>query len=151
LQQAQAVFNGVTSFNPHQRGDFVLLVGAPDIGGGGGEYEIVGIAFHDIAAHGIDHLQGAVGGVVAFHVARRHVDGKELRAHAALFHARQIGKVVGVGFPDIHTRDGRAGDIVVRIDQDGGAVHAHHFLVGYGAFLASGRLRKQHRGQDEKR
>ena len=94
----------------------------------------------DVVAHGVDHLQGAVGGVVAFDVAGGDVDGEELRAHPALLHAREIGHVVGVGLADVHAGDGGAGDVVVGVDEEGAFVDALHFGVGDGALLAAGSL-----------
>jgi len=42
---------------------------AANVRGGGDEQKIVGIFLDDVVPHRVDHLQGAVGGVVAFDVA----------------------------------------------------------------------------------
>ncbi len=82
-QQAQAVLDGVPALDAHQRGDLALLVNALDVVGRGGEHEIVGVARDDVVPHGVDHVERAIRGVIAFHVVGIHVDGEELRADAA--------------------------------------------------------------------
>src|SRR5450756_1559772 len=83
VQQAQAVLDRVASFDSDECCYFVFLLGAPDIRGGGGQGEIVGIPIDDVVAYGIDHLQSAVGGLVGLHVAGGDIGGEELGAHAA--------------------------------------------------------------------
>ena len=111
------------------------LLRAADIGDGGGEEEIVGVSGDDVVPHGVDHLQCAIGGMIAVHVAGGHVDGEDLRAHSAGLHARDIGHVVGVGFADVHAGDRGAGDVVVGVDEESAFVDALHFGVGDGALL----------------
>ena len=45
-----------------------------------------------------------------------------------------------LGLPMIEAGDGGAGDVVVGVDQEGGAVDARDLGIGDGAFAASGRL-----------
>ena len=51
--------------------------------------EVVGVGGDDIGADGVDHLKGAVGGVVVLDVLGTNIDGEELCAEEAL-HAREI-------------------------------------------------------------
>ncbi len=67
-EEAEGVLDGVAAFDAHEGGDLVLVVGADDVVGGGGEDEVVGVGGDDVGADGVDHLQGAVGGVVVLDV-----------------------------------------------------------------------------------
>ena len=51
--------------------------------------------------------------------------------------------VAGVGLADIQAGDGAAGDVVVRVDEEGRFVHAHDFSIGDGALVAAGGLGEQ--------
>ena len=42
-QEAKGVLDGVAAFDAHEGGDLVFAVGAHDVGGGGGEDEVVGV------------------------------------------------------------------------------------------------------------
>ena len=56
---------------------------APDVIRGDREHEVARVALDNVVPHGVDHLQRAIRRVIAFDVARRYVDGEDLRAHAA--------------------------------------------------------------------
>ena len=79
---------------------------------------------------GIDHLQRAMRGLVRLHVLRVDIRGKERRAHSALAQPIQIGMTGGLALADIETVHGVAGHVVVRVDQDGRALHAGDLLIG---------------------
>ena len=148
-QQAQAVFDGVAAFDPNQRGDLMLIVRLADARRAGDEQKIVGILFDDIVPYGIDHLQRAIRRFIVLSIARGDVRGEELRAHAALLHARDIGHVSRRGgLADIHSIDREAGDVVMSVDESGGAMDAHHFLIGHGPLLAPRRLGHGDRRQE---
>ena len=134
-QQAGAVFDGMAAFNAEQGGDLVFAARAADAGNADGVEEIIGVTVDDVVPHGVDHLQCAVGGMIAVHVAGGHVDGEHLRAHSTGLHARDIGHVVRVGFADVHAGDRGRGDVVVGVDEESAFVDALHFGVGDGALL----------------
>ncbi len=117
-EEAEGVFDGVAAFDAHEGGDLVFVVGADDVVGGGGEDEVVGVRGDDVGADGVDHLQGAVGGVIVLDVLGTDVDGEELGAEEA-FHAREIGLAGFVGGGDVVAVDGAGGDVVVGVDEDG--------------------------------
>ncbi len=117
-EEAEGVFDGVAAFDAHEGGDLVLVVGADDVVGGGGEDEVVGMSGDDVGVDGVDHLQGAVGGVIAVDVLGTDVDGEELGAEKA-FHAGKVGLAGLVGSGDVVAGDGAGGDVVVGVDEDG--------------------------------
>ena len=128
-EKAKGVFDGVAAFDAHEGGDFVLVVGPNDVVGGGGEDEVVGMRGDDIGADGVDHLEGAVGGVIAVDVFGIDVDREELCAEETL-HA---GKVCFAGLiwgGDVVAGDGAGGDVVVSVDEDGFAGDAIDLSLG---------------------
>ena len=69
------------------------------------------------------------------------VNREELRAHAAFLERGDVGMSVVLGFPDVVAIDGAAGDVIVRVDENGRVVHSLHFRVGH---LAGLRERQRH-------
>ena len=67
----------------------------------------LGWAGDDVGADGVDHLQGAVGGVVVLDVVGVDEDGEELCAEEA-FHAGEVGLAGLVGGGDVVAVDGLA-------------------------------------------
>jgi len=65
-------------------------VGVDDLLGGGGEDEVFRVGGDDVGADGVDHLQGAVGGVIAVDVVGVDEDGKELGAEEAFMRGRSV-------------------------------------------------------------
>ena len=128
-EKAEGVFDGVTAFDAHEGGDLVLVVGADDIVCCGGEDEVVRMSGDDVGADGVDHLQSAIGGVIAVDVFGPDVDGKELGAEKTL-HARKIGLAGLVGSGDVVTGDGAGSDVVVGVDEDGFASDTVDLLLG---------------------
>ena len=131
----------MAAFDADQRGDFALLVGAAHLGGGGGQDEIGGISLDDVVADGVDHFQGAVGGVVSLDVARRRRrrrrTGRPYRLVSCAA-CRSCESVVGL--PDVEAGDGAAGDVVVSVDEERGFVEAADFGIAHLALPASGGL-----------
>ena len=77
----------------------------------------------DVGFDCVDHLERAVGGVVAVGVLGADVDGEELRAEEAL-HAGEVGLAFVVRGGDVVALDGERGDVVVGVDEDGFASDA---------------------------
>ena len=77
-QHANVVFDGVSAFDPQERGQFVLAVGALDVGDTERHHHAVGMAGR-LLVDGIDEIE-RVAGEVALVGFRFHPDGKELGA-----------------------------------------------------------------------
>ena len=129
-QKAQTVLNGVAAFNPHQRGDLPAAVRAFDVVRRGGVDKGIRVAFDDVVADGIYHFERTVRRRFVPGVFRAHVNREKLGAHATGAHARNIGVAVRAGLADIEPGHGGAGDVVMRVDQDGGFLDAGHFGLG---------------------
>ena len=129
-EEAQRVLDGVTAFDAHESGDLVIFMCGDDFVRRRGEDEVVGVVGNDVGADCVDHLKGAVGGVIALYVLGIDVDGKEFGAKEAL-HAGKIGLATLVGCGDIVAGDGFGGDVIVGIDEDGFASDLVDFSVGY--------------------
>ena len=72
------ILDGVSAFDPHERGEFVLAVGAFDVGDREGHHHAVGMA-RRLLVDGIDQIEGVVREValIGFRV---DPDGEEFRA-----------------------------------------------------------------------
>jgi len=128
-EEAEGVFDSVPAFDAHQGGDPAVVVGVDDSLGGGGEDEVFRVGLNDVGADGVDHLEGAVGGVIAVDVVGVDEDGEELCAEEA-FHAGEVGLTLAVRIGDIVTVDGFRGDVVVGVDEDGIAGDAVYLGLG---------------------
>ena len=117
-EEAEGVLDGMAAFDAHEGGDLVLLVGAYDVVGGGREDEVVRVGGDDVGANGVDHGEGAVGGVVVLDVGGVDVDGEELGGEEA-FHAGEVGLTEFVGLGDVVAGDGLGGYVVVGVDEEG--------------------------------
>src|SRR5277367_4687726 len=111
----------------------MLVVGADDDVGGGGEEEVVGVGGDDVGADGVDHLEGAIGGVVVLDVGGVDEDGEELGAEEAV-RAGEVGLAGFVGGGDVVAVYGLGGDVVVGVDEDGLAGDAVDLGLGDGRF-----------------
>ncbi len=80
-------------------------------------------------ANRIDHFHRAARGTVALHIAAGDINGEELSTKAAGAEARKIGMAIRSGFADVETGDRAAGNVVMRIDEQGGTMHAAHLIV----------------------
>ncbi len=96
-QQVHVVLNGVAAFDAHQSGEFVLFVGALDIGHGKRHHHAIGMP-RRLLVDGVDQIESVPGEValVGFGI---YPDGKELRAQiaAAGFVEADVADVVGIG------------------------------------------------------
>ena len=138
-EEAEGVFDGVAALDAHEGGDLALGAGAEDVVGGGSEDEVAGVGGEDVGADGVDHLEGAVGGVVAGGVVGVDEDGEELGAEEAA-HAGEVGLAGFIGLRDVVAVDGAGGDVVVGVDEDGVAGDAVDLGLGDGFGARSARL-----------
>jgi len=138
-EEAEGVFDGVPAFDAHEGGDAAVDVGVDDLLGGGGEGEVFGVGGDDVGADGVDHLQGAVGGVVAVDIVGVDEDGEELCAEEAA-HAGEVGLAFAIGVGDVVAVDGFGGDVVVGVDEDGVMGDAVDFGLGNRARAGRARL-----------
>ena len=148
-QRRQAVLDGMSTFDAHERGDFPLPGNPPDIGGRAGHLERVRITI-DLIEHDADHVECPPGSAAAFgrsfvHEAGAHVNREKLRIDSAGFHSaqvrlglhRSIRIVATVAEQETVIEHGRS-DIVVRVDDDGLAMQPfgfgskRHFVSGFG-------------------
>src|SRR6185437_2741113 len=83
-QKAEIVFNRMAALYTDQRRDLVALVRCNDLIRRGAKSEIVWISCNDIVANGVDHIEGPMGGMVAWHVTAGYVGGEKDGAYAAL-------------------------------------------------------------------
>src|SRR5262245_52075996 len=137
-KEAKAVFNGVSTLDAEQGGDFALTVGGLDFGGGRGEGERFGMPSDDVVTNCIDHVERAMGGAPGCGISRGDIHGEEGRADASLLQTHDVGVGVGTALSDIEPVDSAAGDVVVRVDEQSGPVNFHHLLVGDLAGLCGG-------------
>ncbi len=93
-QHREARVDLAAALDPHHRRDLARFVDAADIGGGGGEFERVGVARDDLADE-IDLLE-RLDHLILLGLAGRDEHRPELPADHALPQSRDIG-VVGVG------------------------------------------------------
>ena len=117
------VFDGVSAFDPHQRGQLFLLVGALDVVDGEGHHHAVRMAGR-LFIYRIDHVEGGLGEVPTsgFGIGP---DGKKLRAQIAgtgLVQA-DVADVFGIGGADIEVLVEKTLRCVgVSVNDDGGVV-----------------------------
>ncbi len=147
-QLLQAVVDHVAAFHPHQRGDLVVGRGAPDVGRGLRQHEILGMRANG-RQHRVDERVRLLDGRSARHVAR-HPNGEEERVEAAVAHARDVDISVGVAGADVErlVEQQPLRRVVVRIDDDGAIVELlgvwrHHHVLGA--------LREHQHGHDDRR
>ena len=96
-QQVDIVLDRVPALDPHQRGEFVLLVGALDVGCGESHHHAVGMP-RGLLVDGIDQIESVLGEVALvglwFHPDREEF-GAQISA-AGLVEA-DVSNVVGIG------------------------------------------------------
>ena len=102
---------------------------ALDIGGAGGQFDLIRIAI-EYALHRIAHIERAAHGFRAF-VVHGHPQREERRVHAAFLQAHQVGLAVGQAFADVGVLDQHAlHGIDVSIDPDDLGLDAPRALGG---------------------
>ena len=102
-QDGEIVAHHVSTFDAHERGDFVLFFGFANVIGGGGEEEIVGM-LADGFADGIDLIESLLDGFGAEDFAV-DPDGEEDGGETAVAHAGNVNVAVGVGDGDDRNED----------------------------------------------
>ena len=127
-QEPRAVLYGVTALQSHQSGDLPLAMSFDNVIRGQGSHEDIWITVDNIMLHRVDHLERTIGGVIAVHVLCIHKNREEDGADAALPQSGDIGMVLGRAV-NVGPVDRKARDIVMRIDQNGGARDLRHFAI----------------------
>ena len=120
-QQVHVVLDRVAAFDAHERGEFVLAMGALDVGHGEGHHHAVGM-MRRLLVDGIDEIE-RVAGEVALVSIGVDPDGKELRAEvaAAGFVEADVPRVIGIGRADVEVFvEKTLGRVGVGVDHDGG-------------------------------
>ena len=128
----------MSTLDAHQGGDLMLIMGANDVVGGSGEDELVGMRGDDVGTDSVDHLQGAVSGVITVDLFSANENGKKFSAEETL-HTGEIRLTLFVGCGDVIARHRQRGNVVVRVDEDGIAGDAIDLGLGHFVLLSSER------------
>ena len=130
-QQAQTVFNGMAAFHAEQCGDLAAAMCGLDVVRGERENERVRMTADDVVLHRVDHLQGAMRGLVGLHILRIDIHREELRSHATGAQPGDIGVAVGAAGADVEAVHGPAGDVVVGVDEECAAMDSLDFRIAH--------------------
>ena len=134
------IFDGVSTFNPHQRSQFVLAVCALDIGGGEGHHHAIGM-MRRLFIDRVDQIE-AVLCVIALVGLGIDPDGKEFRSQIAApgFVETDVPDVVRVRRADVESLIEKAlRGIGVRINDQGRVMNLTCFGADCGVWRLGNR------------